>query len=328
MKTEVFKLYEDRDDVTLTAYVLHNSTEYQTDMKKPAVLICPGGGYLNCSDREADPVALAFASMGYHAFILRYSVYAQGTDTGDIFAVLGTGQTAKLKAKPEVAHPAPVREIGMSMALIKEHADEWCLDPDKVAICGFSAGAHNCAMYSVYWDKSVVVDYIGKDKELLRPAACILGYPLTDYVFMKETSYKMNDMDREFFDVANLAFLGTWDPSDELLDEVSPALHVDDQTPPTFIWGTSEDSLVPVQHSIHYAAALADHGIPYELHTFERGAHGLSTADQTSAMAQSELNPHVAHWVKLCGEWLAYRFAYVLPEKSPFEMMIAEGVSF
>ena len=80
MLTEIIKLYEDRNDVTLTTYVIAEKGELHAQGKRPAVLICPGGAYMNCSDREAEPVALKFASMGYHAFVLRYSVYGEGDD--------------------------------------------------------------------------------------------------------------------------------------------------------------------------------------------------------------------------------------------------------
>ena len=78
MKTDLIRLYENREDVTLTCYLWDDSPELLNGKKRPAVLICPGGAYLGCSDREGEPVALRFASMGYHAFVLRYSTYTEG----------------------------------------------------------------------------------------------------------------------------------------------------------------------------------------------------------------------------------------------------------
>lgn len=78
MLIEKVYLYEGREDVTLTTYIVAEQGELAGIKKRPAVLICPGGGYFNCSDREAEPVALAFAALGYHAFVLRYSTYAEG----------------------------------------------------------------------------------------------------------------------------------------------------------------------------------------------------------------------------------------------------------
>ena len=78
MKTEVIRLKEGREDVTLTTYVLQDSPDLLAGKSRPAILICPGGGYFNCSDREAEPIALRFAGMGYHCFVLRYSTYCRG----------------------------------------------------------------------------------------------------------------------------------------------------------------------------------------------------------------------------------------------------------
>lgn len=319
MKTETIRLYDNREDVTLTTYILHNSPEIHTDRKRPAVLICPGGAYLSCSDREAEPVALAFAAMGYQTFVLRYSVLG-----GNGFELMGRG--VKPEPNPDKNHPAPMREIGMAMAMIKEHGEEWLVDPDRVAICGFSAGAHNCAMYSVYWDQPVIVGCLKKDKELLRPAACILGYCLSDYVFMEQSAAGAGPMDLQFFRLSNSAFLGTEEFSGELLKEVSPALHVTESTPPTYLWATAADNLVPVQHSLRYAHALADHKIPFELHIFEEGMHGLSLSTQVTASSQTQNLPDAAKWVPLCDAWLKKRFAYELPELSEFEEKLAQPV--
>ena len=93
MKTEIIKIYDNRDDVTLTTYILQDSLEMLAGKARPAILICPGGAYLNCSDREAEPIAMKFASMGYHTFVLRYSVYCEG---GKEFA--------------DISKPIPVKE--------------------------------------------------------------------------------------------------------------------------------------------------------------------------------------------------------------------------
>ena len=169
MNSEVIKLYDDRDDVTLTTYVLSDSKETRAGKPRPAVVICPGGAYMNCSDREAEPVAMKFLSMGYHAFVLRYSVYSRGGfDTLDY--------TKPFEKKESSLYPTQIRELGQSIKLIREKAEEWHINKDQIAICGFSAGAHNCAMYSVYWDKPVITDYLNVDKELLRPNAIIITY--------------------------------------------------------------------------------------------------------------------------------------------------------
>lgn len=315
MKIETFKIYENREDVTLTGYIVDDSPELLNGKNRPALLICPGGGYFTCSDREAEPIALRFAAMGYHAFVLRYSVYMEGKrDFPDL--------SRKITPKPWVQYPAPVLEIGRAMLLIREHAGEWLVDTDRIALCGFSAGAHNAAMFAAKWHTPMVADALGGAAEQYRPAALILGYPLTDYVYMDETVKGRTPMDAVFFNSSNTAYLGTARPDRALLEEVSPARNVTEHMPPTYLWATVEDTLVPVQHSIRMAHALADQGIPFEMHIFENGPHGLSLSDQASAQAKSQIMPDAAKWVPLAEEWLRKRLALELPRRTAFEQLM------
>lgn len=312
MYSEVIKFYEGREDVTLTTYVIKDSMELLAGKKRPAIIICPGGAYIGCSDREGEAVALRFAAMGYHAFVLRYSTYMEGK--------MGFPDPNKeLEVKEHCIHPTPMREIGKAMLTLRERAEEWFLDVDRITLCGFSAGAHNCAMYSVYWDKSVIAEHFNVKPEMLRPAAAILGYGLSDYIFMR--NYPKGPMDKGLFDAANIALMSTKEPDEETLREVSPALNVSENTPPTFLWATAEDTLVPVQHTLLMANALADKKIPFEVHVFEKGPHGLSLASQATAQARSQIYPDAAKWVNLAEAWLEKRFAIELPELTAWEMM-------
>ncbi len=318
MRSEIISLYEGRSDVTLTTYILDDSAEMLAGKKRPAVLVCPGGAYMNCSDREGEPVALRFASMGYHAFVLRYSVYGEGKREG--FPDL----SKPLPVKEHSQYPAPMREIGQSLKIIREHGEDWLVDADRIAICGFSAGAHNCAMYETNWNRPVIYEYLKTEPEKIRPAAVILGYTLSDYLYMNEMAEKQGPMALGLFEASNTSFLGEAEPSDDRLDLVSPARHVTEQTPPTFLWATAGDNLVPVQHSIRMAHALADHGVPFELHIFEEGDHGLALADQTSAAVRSQINADAVKWSALADAWLKKRFAFDLPEMTEFERMMAQ----
>ena len=127
MQSEVFKLYPDRDDVTLTSYVVADSPELTKGGRRPGILICPGGAYMFCSDREAEPIALRFAAMGYHAFVLRYSVYYEGKQPQGF-----GGPANEMPVNPNCIHPAPMRDIGKAFLLLHEHADEWLLDTSQI----------------------------------------------------------------------------------------------------------------------------------------------------------------------------------------------------
>ena len=105
-------------------------------------------------------------------------------------------------------------------------------------------------------------------------------------------------------------------PGPELLEAISPALLVTKATPPMFLWATAGDRLVPVQHSTLMATALANAGVPFEMHIFEQGDHGLALADQSTAHDVGQLNPDAARWAGLCQAWLEKRFALNLPQEA------------
>lgn len=159
-------------------------------------------------------MALRFAAMGYHAFVLRYSTFMGGTFGFPDFQ-------KEMEVNENCMHPTPMREIGKAILTIREHAEEWLVDVDKIAICGFSAGAHNCAMYSVYWDKPIIHEYFNGKPEMFKPAATILGYTLSDYLFMR--SIPKSPIDQQLFEVSNLAFTGSKEPDEETLKEVRPS---------------------------------------------------------------------------------------------------------
>ncbi len=139
MKTEVFTL-PNGSDITLTTYILDTSEEMPNMKIRPAVLVCPGGGYSACSDREAEPVAMAFLAQGYNAFVLRYSV-----------------------GKGKAAFPRPLEDAEAALELIRMNAGKWSVDKNKIAVIGFSAGGHLAAALAA----------MGR----VRPNAVILGYP-------------------------------------------------------------------------------------------------------------------------------------------------------
>jgi len=296
MISKTFNLYEGRDDVTLTSYLVSDSPDMLDGQNRPAIIVCPGGAYVFCSDREAEPVALRFAGMGYHTFVLRYSTFMEGKGAwpDDIECLPDV--------KPHLAHPAPIREIGMAMLLIRQNAKIWHVDTDQIGICGFSAGGHNCAMYSTYWHTDMVAGALGVDAKKIQPSFCILGYAFTDYVYHSKLDF--NGYLKKAYQWMYLDYFGTVDPTDIAKDESSPNLHVTEQNPPTFLWTTAEDQSLPVQHTIRMAHALADHGVPFELHIFEKGPHGLALADLASAGSETEINADVAKWVPLAGTWL------------------------
>lgn len=138
MFTETYNLTDD-PDVTLTTYISDISEEMKYANTKPAVLVFPGGAYKFCSDREAEPIALAYLAKGFNAFVLRYSL------------------------NDKAAFPTPLNDAEKALRFIRDKADEFHIYPDKIAVCGFSAGGHLAAAVSTMSEE--------------KPNACILGYP-------------------------------------------------------------------------------------------------------------------------------------------------------
>ncbi|AJG41630.1 hypothetical protein TRQ7_09270 [Thermotoga sp. RQ7] len=281
MKVEVVNLRKDRP-VVLTAYIVDSSQEISWK-KRSAVVICPGGAFLFTSDREAEPVALKFLSKGYNAFVLRYTTASMGTE----------------KVYPDVLY-----DLANAVVTIRKRAEDWNTDPEKVVIVGFSAGGALASLYSVMWHRKWLSETLNVSPDVLKPSAVILAYPGVDYVKMYEIFKKSDGPASEMFFKSTITVLGTESFSVESLKEISATYHVDKNVPPTFIWTTSDDEYVPVESVITYVQALAQHGVPFEFHVFEKGGHGLSLADRTTARTSDQINPHVAKWIDLAFEWL------------------------
>lgn len=228
----------------------------QTSTPKGAVLICPGGGYGGRATHEGKDVAEAFNKNDIHAFVVQYRVSPN-------------------------RHPAPLSDVSRALRMIRTNAMEWKIEPDHIAVCGFSAGGHLTASLGVHHaiDLPTVGDDI--DTQSNRPDALILGYPvISSGEFRHQGSFK------------NL--LGE-DASEEQIEFMSLEKHVSANTPPSFLWHTAEDAGVPAENSMLFAQSLSKHNIPYELHIFPNGRHGLGLAPEL---------PNVAQWFPLSVTWL------------------------
>ena len=139
----------------LDVYIQEPSESLQID-KRPLILICPGGAYAYTSDREAEPVALAFLAMGYHAAILRYSC-----------------SPAK--------YPTALTEIARAMVILSEKTDEWHIEKGKIVVQGCSAGGHLAASLGMFWNKKFLAEKVGLksgEQEKLKPCGMLLCYPV------------------------------------------------------------------------------------------------------------------------------------------------------
>lgn len=295
MRINKIKLWENNEEVTLTSYILDNSKEIKIK-RRPTVIICPGGGFLMTSDREAEPIAMKFAGEGYNTFVLRYTTHynKQNIDFNNL-----------PKGNENSKYPQPLFDLGKAILTIRKNADEWSVDTNKLFVCGFSAGGHLVASLGVHWDSDLLKDKFKVESELFKPNGLILGYPVLDYNLMEELMLEVNDKGlNEFWGISNNALFGEPNPSKEYLKELSPVNYVSKNTPPTFMWHTANDGLVSVRNSINFANELSKKGVPYELHIFEDGVHGLSLCNEVTANEASHINKNAEVWFGIVLTWL------------------------
>lgn len=253
-------------EAVLEAYLPYNMTEMcREHQRRPCVLICPGGGYAMCSQREAEPVALQYLKEGYNTFVLWYTVAPKH-------------------------FPHALREVAASVELIHRNAEAWNCDESLVAILGFSAGGHLAALYSNAFDWPEVREVLPESKPV---QASVLCYPVisADPAVAHMGSFE--------------CLLGHLPLTPGETERFSCDRLVRDTTPPAFLWHTSEDNCVPVQNSLRYATALADHHVPFELHIFPYGYHGMSLC--TRETLDGEITPGMQHaqcWVEESCRWL------------------------
>lgn len=216
---------------------------HEDDVIRPCMLIVPGGAYRYVSPSEAQLPAMEFYRAGYNVFVLAYTV----------------------NYLDEPLKMQPLRDIARAVRIIRRHSGRCRIDPDKLVVCGFSAGGHLCASLCVHYkdihDPEVIYDEI-----TARPDAALLCYPVI-------TSGKYAN--RESF----LALLGK-EPRAEELEYMSLEQHVTADTPPCFLWQTDTDGSVPVENSYFYAQACRKAGVSYAHHVFPEGVHGMSVATE------------------------------------------------
>jgi len=243
----------------LTCWIQQTSMAVSSGRKRPAILILPGGGYHHTSEREAEPVALRFAARGFAAFVLHYSCAPS-------------------------RFPVALREAAAAMRYIRERADDFEIDPHKVAALGFSAGGHLCGCLGTLFDSPEVAD-IGP-AELLRPDALCLCYPVAvSWGRTHEGSFE------------NLCGGDL-----QLRQRLSLEKRVRPDMPPVFLWHTRSDESVPCRNSLILAQELEEVGVDFSVHIYRKGKHGLATADIMAYPAHDlpQISWDVPGWVESC----------------------------
>ena len=258
----------------LIGYLRDRTVEMPAFNTRPAILILPGGGYAWCSKREADPVAMQFLQAGYNVFTLYYTCRSDET-------------VPALRWQPLI-------DAAGAILHIRRNAEQFGTDPAKIAICGFSAGGHLAASTAILWDAEPVQTALGIHGTEARPDAVVLGYPVITADPMWAHLGSIN------------ALTGTEQRTAEEIAKFSCDKQVRADTPPAFLWHTAADSTVPVANSLLYVQA--PNKIPFELHVYPFGDHGLATCDDQTLERPTAVHAYDHAWLDAAKKWLRLSF--------------------
>jgi acetyl esterase/lipase len=235
-----------------------------------AIVIAPGGGYQNLAmEHEGRQFAYWFNAMGVTAFVLKY------------------------RLGPKYHHPIELGDAQRAIRTVRARAKEFNVMPDRIGMMGFSAGGHLTSSAGTHFDNGKTDASDPIERESSRPDFLILGYPVISF-------------DAAITHAGSLRNLLGETPDPKLVEDLSNDLRVTAQTPPTFIFHTTNDNAVPVENSLRFYLALRKAKVPVEMHLFESGPHGVGMA----------LNdPSLSQWPELLMTWLRTRGLLTRPVK-------------
>lgn len=240
-------------------------TRVVSDLPTAAVVILPGGGYHgHAMGHEGYQFAEWFASIGIQSAICTYRLRGKGNN--------GKGY----------GHPRPMQDAQRAIQTLRARSKELNIDPTRVGVIGFSAGGHLCSTVSTHFlaGEPAANDPIARVSS--RPDFSILCYPVI--AFDKPYTHRGSQQN----------LIGS-NPDPGLIESLSNERQVTSDTPPTFVFHTAEDKVVPVENSLQYYLALQRNGVLSEFHVFPEGRHGVGLAKQL---------PGASQWPGLCQDWL------------------------
>ena len=226
-----------------------------------AIVVCPGGGYGGLAGHEGADYALFLNQHGVAAFVLKYRLGSAG-----------------------YRHPLMLEDAARAVRLVRAKSTTWKIDPKRVGIMGSSAGGHLASTLLTHFDAGQTDAADPIDRESSRPDLGILCYAVITLGDKTHQGSKNN-------------LLGK-DPDADLVKFLSNELQVTKDTPPCFVWHTAEDKAVPVENSLQFAAALQKNGVPFDLHVYQKGRHGIGLADKAPFTNAHPWSRDLVFWLK------------------------------
>jgi acetyl esterase/lipase len=226
-----------------------------------AIVICPGGGYGALARHEGEDYARFLNELGIAGLVLKYRLGSSGYH-----------------------HPIMLQDAARAVRFTRARAGEWKLNPKHIGIMGSSAGGHLASTLVTHFDAGNADSADPIERQSSRPDLGILCYAVITMGEFTHQGSKNNLLGKE--------------PSPELVRELSNELQVTTTTPPCFVWHTGEDTGVPVENSLQFAAALRKAGVPFDLHIYQKGGHGMG-------LGTGQWDPERRHpWTRDCAFWL------------------------
>jgi acetyl esterase/lipase len=205
-----------------------------------AMVICPGGGYWGLAGHEGRDYALYLNQQGLAAFVLKYRLGSSG-----------------------YRHPVMLQDAARALRVVRAGAARWGISPDRIGIMGSSAGGHLASSLITHFDAGQATDSDPVEHVSSRPDFGVLCYAVLSMV------------DDDVTHAGSRTNLLGDAPTAEQMRHLSAELNVTDQTPPCFIWHTWADGGVKMENSMQFAAALRRHNVPFDLHIYAKGSHGI-----------------------------------------------------
>jgi len=246
---------ENIDTSSITPYTIND------DKVHPCVIVVPGGGYTHRAQHEGEPIALWLNDRGISAFVVDYRV-------------------------EPYCYPAPIVDIKRAIKFVRYNSKKFMINPDKIGIMGFSAGAHAACCAAEFYDENEYPPADEIDNVSARPNICVFCYPV---ITMKDEFCHAGSKERIL-------------KNNSLLEKkLSCEENIRDDMPPVFLWHTFEDKSVPVRNSLEMAISLKEKEIPFELHIYPNGRHGLGMTKCVNIEGTNKWVDALENWLKRNG---------------------------